>query len=309
MFSVIIPLYNKGGLIRSAIQSVLAQTFQDFEIIVVNDGSTDHGANEVLSIQDSRVKLIQQRNQGVSCARNNGVQHCSGSHICFLDADDLWLPEHLQCLNELIHAVPNAGLYATNYRRIDPYGGTYSPKFTGDRISVCEDIFRWEMEESPFALLTNSICIPREIFCSEGGFTPGERVGEDTSLWYRIASHRPIALIDQVTSIYRLEHSDTIRSNGSMNPDWSFLAYYKEVVASASDIPPERKHSITRFVDRYYQSLTRHALLAGNRQEAHQHFRQVRYSVSSKKAYWVTLLCFLLPHKILAFLCKRRKKS
>lgn len=89
-FSVIIPLYNKGNCISRAIESILKQTYQNFEILIVDDGSTDDGAIKVKAFQDSRIHLIQQQNFGVSVARNTGVQYSHNPYLCFLDADDLW---------------------------------------------------------------------------------------------------------------------------------------------------------------------------------------------------------------------------
>ena len=90
MISVVIPLYNKEKYIKRAIESVLNQTFQKFEIIVVNDGSTDKSAEIVQNIKDPRIRLINQKNAGVSAARNRGIQEAKYEYIAFLDADDFW---------------------------------------------------------------------------------------------------------------------------------------------------------------------------------------------------------------------------
>jgi len=97
-FSIIIPLYNKADFITDAIQSVLNQSHQNFEAIVVNDGSIDDGASRVQAIHDHRIKLIQQANSGVSCARNQGIELAKGDLICFLDADDWYLPTYLETI-------------------------------------------------------------------------------------------------------------------------------------------------------------------------------------------------------------------
>ena len=101
-FSVVIPLYNKQNYIKETIKSVLNQTFQNFEIVVVNDGSKDDSIKIIESIQDYRIKLVHQENSGVSVARNMGIKEANAKYIAFLDADDLWLPEFLQTIYELI---------------------------------------------------------------------------------------------------------------------------------------------------------------------------------------------------------------
>src|SRR5690554_5521626 len=96
MFSVVIPLYNKELSISNTIQSVLDQTFQNFEIVIVNDGSTDNSVKEVEKFDDKRIRLIHQENQGVSAARNRGIKEARYEWIAFLDGDDLWEKEHLE---------------------------------------------------------------------------------------------------------------------------------------------------------------------------------------------------------------------
>ena len=133
-FSVIIPLYNKAPYIRKALESVFAQTYTDYELIVVDDGSTDDSARiaeeyilEVKGAENSGAettasrlsplafRLIRQANSGVSAARNNGVAQASGDYITFLDADDWWEPTYLERMAQLIEDYPEAGLYACNY--------------------------------------------------------------------------------------------------------------------------------------------------------------------------------------------------
>ena len=99
--SVVIPLYNKAPYIDRALRSVLAQTFQDFEVIIVDDGSTDGGAKIVKSTTDKRIKLIQQKNSGVSAARNRGIQESKSKLIAFLDADDEWKSRFLEVILRL----------------------------------------------------------------------------------------------------------------------------------------------------------------------------------------------------------------
>jgi len=120
--TVIIPLFNKEKYITRALSSVLKQTMQDFEIIVVDDGSTDRGAQKVRMMEDHRIKLMQQPNRGVSAARNVGVQEAKTDIVAFLDADDEWTSEFLETILHLRDVYPGAGLYATAYEIVSPNG-------------------------------------------------------------------------------------------------------------------------------------------------------------------------------------------
>jgi len=113
--SVVIPLYNKQDTIVNTLKSVLEQSFTDFEIIIINDGSTDNSAALVTAIIDNRISLFTTKNQGVSRARNFGIEKANSPFIAFIDADDYWYPNHLEHLVKLYQSFPNCGIYATNY--------------------------------------------------------------------------------------------------------------------------------------------------------------------------------------------------
>ncbi|MGU0039174.1 glycosyltransferase family 2 protein [Citrobacter freundii complex sp. 2025EL-00176] len=117
-FSIIIPLYNKGQYISKTLESLFKQTFQDFEVIVVNDGSTDNGPSLVNQVADERVKLICQGNQGVSVARNTGAKHAVGDFLVFLDADDVYLDNALAHFSFLIDRFPEHDYFCANYYRV-----------------------------------------------------------------------------------------------------------------------------------------------------------------------------------------------
>src|SRR5688572_27202891 len=116
LFSVIIPLFNKAAHIENTLKSVLDQTFEEYEIIIVNDVSTDNGLEIVKNIRNSRIHIISQQNQGVSAARNKGIEHSKGKLIAFLDADDYWFPNHLEALSELHTNFPGCGIYCSRYK-------------------------------------------------------------------------------------------------------------------------------------------------------------------------------------------------
>lgn len=219
-FSIIIPLYNKEKHIKDTLGSVLAQTFRDFEIIVVNDGSTDDSALEVNSIIDERIKLFNIENQGVSHARNYGIRQANSKLIAFLDADDIWKPIHLQNLKTMFEMFPNCGLYAT----------AYSNKVNGKELtSVYKNIPKdkeWIGIVNDFFLSssvngiawTSAVMIPKHIFESVGNFdeTITLGAGEDTDLWIRIALKFPVGFCNKVSAVYQLQADNRI-SNSNTN--------------------------------------------------------------------------------------------
>ena len=117
--SIVIPLYNKEKFIARTLESVLAQTFKNFEVLIVNDGSTDSSVEVAKKYIDDRFRIINQKNSGVSAARNKGIKLARAKYIAFLDADDTWEPNFLSEIQRLIKKYPQAGLYGTGYRKIN----------------------------------------------------------------------------------------------------------------------------------------------------------------------------------------------
>ena len=117
-YSVVIPLYNKEHYIAGTLRSVLTQTFPDYEVIVVDDGSTDNSLQACKTVQSDKIRIVQQANQGVSAARNKGIELAAGEYICFLDADDTWHPDYLQNIETIVQKYPQSDIFVTAYRII-----------------------------------------------------------------------------------------------------------------------------------------------------------------------------------------------
>lgn len=189
MISVIIPLYNKKAGIATALRSVLAQTYQDFEIVVVDDGSTDGSVAIVESFDDPRIHLIRQQNAGVSAARNRGIAEAKGEYVAFLDADDEWMPEFLEEIRVLQEAYPACKAQATSY--FFNSNGINSPTilnkipFQSER-GVLSNYFEVASCSHP-PVWTSAVCIERELLQEIGGFPVGVKSGEDLLTWARIA--------------------------------------------------------------------------------------------------------------------------
>ena len=208
-FSVVIPLYNKQNYIKETIKSVLNQTFQDFEIVIVNDGSKDDSVKVVESIQDDRIKLLHQKNSGVSVARNKGIKEAKADYVAFLDADDLWLPKFLQTIYELIQNFPDAGLYATAYKKRKENGEEFginiqalpSKEYEGYLPNYFESIVKGDN-----LVCSSATCIPKKVFIENDIWFPvGEKYGEDLYVWARVAIKFAIAYSTKICSIYKIE--------------------------------------------------------------------------------------------------------
>lgn len=141
--SVVIPLYNKGNVVARSIKSVCQQTLADFEVIVVNDGSTDNGREIVRAFNDTRIHLIDQVNSGVSAARNRGIAEACADLIAFLDADDEWRPDFLETVLRLSERFPDCGVFATSYIYQYNDGNNRTAIIRGLTDSSCEGIL-WD---------------------------------------------------------------------------------------------------------------------------------------------------------------------
>ncbi len=191
--SIVIPLYNMEPYIGRALNSVLAQTIQDFEVIVVDDGSTDQGAKVVGGFYDHRIHLIQQPNQGVSAARNRGIKESQSDLIAFLDADDEWLPGFLDTILRLRASYPDAGLYGTAYQIHYPSGSIVKKiydKNNGDRLfsSYFKAIVDFSGSGNlAFPFNSSSFAARKDALTDVGGYLINLKVNEDVMLWGKIA--------------------------------------------------------------------------------------------------------------------------
>jgi glycosyltransferase involved in cell wall biosynthesis len=199
-FSVVIPLYNKRPYIRRAVDSVLAQTFEDFELIVVDDGSTD-GSHESLDyVTDPRFRLLRQENRGVGPARNAGMAAAEGAWFAFLDGDDMWLPDHLLELRRVVDHEPAAGLVSCRCREVveTSLGSAVEPSRPSTIRRI--DYFREAAREIGI-INASSSAVRRDVYDALGGFT-SHRSGEDLEYWARIALRYPVAMSERLTSLY-----------------------------------------------------------------------------------------------------------
>ncbi|MBI1877687.1 MAG: glycosyltransferase [Chloroflexi bacterium] len=208
LVSVIIPAYNAQNFIGETIQSVINQTYPDWEMLVVDDGSTDETRQVIEKyLTDSRVKYLYQPNQERAAARNHGLRGSSGKYIAFLDADDLWLPDKLKVQVEYLDTHSEMGLCFTHHRFINEEG-TLTGK-PGVMFKPGPDQFSRLLEANFIA--NSTVIIARTVFDKLGLFDESLPAygSEDWDMWLRIARFYPIHFIDQPLTLYRLHEGNT----------------------------------------------------------------------------------------------------
>ena len=216
--SVIIPLLNKGPYIERAIESVLNQTTQNFEIIVVDGRSDDNGPKIVNNFNDSRIHFFVQSGKGVSNARNEGVNSAKTDYIAFLDADDEWMPKHLETILKLIEKYPEAGMFTTAWKLQTADGKTRWANYQYIPNAPWEGILPDYFKSAAFGdspVWTSAVVIPTKIFHEMGGFPEGYSYGEDLDLFGKIALKYPVAFSWELGAIY---HSDAINRLSNRRP-------------------------------------------------------------------------------------------
>jgi glycosyltransferase involved in cell wall biosynthesis len=296
LFTVIIPLYNKKAYIRRSIDSVLAQTIQNFEIIVVDDGSTDGGGQAVESIKDSRIRLIRQVNAGAAEARNTGIRAGKGEWVAFLDADDLWYPDnleqHLTLLAEDSGLMWSAGLY----ERKSQHGLCRMQVDTASLAKLMDNgVVRDALVLLPNNYLwTGSMVIRRSVFLEVGFMDPTLRTAEDLDMWLRIACVYPcIAYCPKVISVYYVDIADSLThrkvENPTMLPQFQFA---RKHLHNLIILPAGRQKSIYSLLCVLVQGGIRKIILTGDRKGALQmieEFRQLLGDRSCTKHKLLTL--------------------
>lgn len=224
MFSVIIPLYNKAPYIEKAIRSVAAQTCQEFELIVIDDGSTDIAAPQppkggvIISYSDIEALigekgfLLKQSNSGVSNTRNIGVKLAKYDHIAFLDADDWWAPTYLEEMKALIAQYPEAGIYGSSYFKVK--NGKHIPANIGVEADFEQGLINYFQVYAKtlwMPLWTGATILRKDVFNENNGFKPTLKLGEDFDLWVRVAVKYPVAFLNKPLAYYNQDVDQSSR--------------------------------------------------------------------------------------------------
>ncbi|AFY54576.1 glycosyl transferase [Rivularia sp. PCC 7116] len=228
--TIVLPAYNASEYLSETINSVLSQTFPDFELLVIDDGSTDNTTDIVRDFcqRDSRMRLISQKNQGVSVARNTGIKMAQGEFIAFIDSDDLWMPNKLAMHVQHLRANPNLGL---SYARVEfmTFDGKPTGKYSNPRLV---NISAKDLYEENAAVTPSNAVISRTALEQVGGFD-GELSGAaDAELFLRVKCHGwQVEGIDQVLVLYRTSLGGMSSQLYKMEEDWNLLSQKAQVYA------------------------------------------------------------------------------
>ena len=309
-FSVIIPLYNKAPYIERAVKSVLSQDYPHFEIIVVNDGSSDGGEKIVTKIEDERLKLVSQKNAGVSAARNTGAKEAKYEYVAFLDGDDTWEPNFLMEISKLIEEYPSMGIYGTSNSFIYPNGKKVSENFDnlfkGKKTGIIEDYFGLfaKIHKSPFS--NSNLCIPKKIYHEFGGYKVGVKLTEDSDLWCRIALKYPIAFNTLPLANYYLDISGS--TVGIFEPHEFQVA--KTLRNALVNNTVEKKYipSVKKLIVFQKLSLIKRALLTGNKSFALSKITDFEILTYYPKEYIQCVIALMIPTKIFDIIRKAKHK-
>ena len=235
LISVVVPTYNRAHLLGEALDSVFSQSFKDYEVIVIDDGSTDGTEAFVRSRYGDRLRYLKQENRGISGARNRGIELAQGRYIAFLDSDDKWLPEKLEKQAAYMEANPSVGLLSTRLYRY--------PIVRGEEKREQTEICPPDFPKGFLELLTGKNYVPttttmvrRECLEKVGGFDPELKVAEDWDLWLRIARHYGIFCLPDILAEHR-DHVQKTTQNLFKVYDGYWRFHEKMMRLFAADLP------------------------------------------------------------------------
>jgi glycosyltransferase involved in cell wall biosynthesis len=216
IFSIVIPLYNKAEYVSKTLQSVLEQTYPDFEVIIVDDGSKDNGLEVVKQFTDRRIKIIHQENKGVSAARNTGIKAAQYELIALLDADDWWDREYLQEMVGLINEYPDVSIYGTQFTRIINEKVQLPEILLNNKEKYVKfDLIDVSHKKARLPIHTSSVIIKKEMIEKVGYFDEKIYMFEDYDLFIRIALCSKVAFLNKKPlSFYNLDVSAETKARG-----------------------------------------------------------------------------------------------
>lgn len=307
MISVVIPLYNKEQQISHTLQSVLHQTFQMFEIVIVDDGSTDGSVAEVEKIHDDRIRLIHQKNAGVSAARNRGIAEAKYDLIAFLDADDEWKPDYLKTQYGLCQKYPDCSIFACNYEFRDSDGNVRPtiirklPFTESDGILI--NYFEIASCSHP-PLWTSAVMVKKEAIKKVDGFPLGIKSGEDLLTWARLAVKYPIAYSKNILATFILDPSHSInrkpkRLHDAGDPVGDGL---KKLMTGIST---SQKQGFKHYLSMWYKMRTSVFLRTSDIKNTWKYaLKSLKYNILNSKVY-LMMMMVLLPSCVQQFIKDR----
>ena len=295
-FSVVIPVYNKEKEIRSTLETVLVQSFIDFEVVLVDDGSSDGSMEIVKGIKDSRIRLFSQKNQGVSAARNAGIRQAVGQYIALLDADDRWEPSYLKEQYDLIQKYPQCGVFAVNYSYVYSSGAKVPNRV--NHLDFCgmdgirKDYFRGAAFSQP-PVCSSAVVIRKDCLESVGGFPVGITSGEDLITWARLAYRYEIAYSKKCLAWYILREELELTSTPTRFFDGDYVEQ-QLIALLRKDAGYMYKSSLRKYIGLWFKMKSSVYFRADRKRECWKYgMKSLRYNPACIGQYAILLLAVL----------------
>ncbi len=299
-FSVVMPVFNRANLISATLDSVFNQKFDDWEVIVIDDGSTDNTLN-VLAKYHNRIKVLQQKNQGPGKARNLGIQKAQGQYVAFLDSDDIWFPWTLELYVEVISQTNFPALLAGKplfFRDANDLATVQSSEL---HYSIYQDLYN--SSEKTNSIVTSSVVVRLDVLQKAGGFTDRWINSEDNDLWLRLGTAKGFTYINSPTVLGYRQQADSAVSNITKNYQGSCYLIEQE---NTGKYPGEKSRKLERIniLTRHIRPVSLECLRNGDIKQGWQ-----LYQATFKWHLWLGRLRYLLGFILMAIFAIQSKLS
>ena len=296
MFSVIIPAYNAEHCIERCINSILNQSFGEFEIIVVNDGSTDATLERLSKFSDKRIRVFTQENAGVSAARNKGIENAGEPYICFLDSDDEWFENHLSDLKEAISKFPDK-LFFVTFNMAEMLDGSVVKQFDyngSDEPFFVDDFLQYEFKNGiRKCFFTGTVCTHKTAFEKYGVFSVGSNISEDEDMWNRIMLFEGKVIVPKASVLRHRDYSNLT----SKLPVGAPCIFNSRIAGYLADdrLSSAKKEELKRLYNIMELVSIRSYIVHGMKHKAAKMLKNIDRKYVPKKKYIETLAAFFIP--------------
>ena len=310
MFSIVVPAYNAEKCISRCINSILKQSYDKFEIIIVNDGSTDGTPEQIGRFSDERIRVIHQENAGPSAARNTGIRNAKYPFICFLDADDEYLENHLSVLHSAISQFSDKAFLVT-FSYTELLNGNVIRQFDNNDDTnpfYVEDFLQYEFSNNMVKCFnTNSVCVKRTAFEKYGYFEEGVNICEDVDMWNRIMLFEGKVVIPQYTVLRHRDYSFLTK----LPPIGSPFFFNNRIPGYLEDpsISAAKKEELIKLYNIMELASIRSLIIHGKKKEAFVRLKKIDKNRVSKKKYYETFVSFLIPAFVMKKMLLNRNKG
>ena len=275
-FSVIIPLYNKEAYIVRAIRSVVAQDWPDYEVLVIDDGSTDNGPEAVSPwLSDPRIHLITQPNSGAGAARNRGLAEMRNEVAAFLDADDEWLPSHLRDLAELAFTSPRSGMLATGYCSVYAGGRAFDHSIDRHAPTLITDYYR--LASSGHTVHISACGLNTSLLAKRLKFNENAVPSEDQEFYVRAGLHSSFAYHPRISALYHHDDLGGIMANTRWSAELPVTAESLSQMLREDIVPSSLTESASTYLAWIIEQHVLAGMAVGKKAEALSLLRQSRH--------------------------------